>query len=203
MPGLEPELPPQIVEWAESCRAFVKEAVGVELDYTPETLPILDHYVRTKATAEGRQRPSTEIRDLLTPPLGAYFGEVVRRSMAGVRWHAPEQSYEDYRLEFDGIFLHFNPLGVAAETLAGDDVEGFGAHFQILDETRGAVETVLAQNDSVSADDYYSFTIRYETLESLAAVLLSYETKHSPQPRRFGRDVYRAASGELSKGSLS
>lgn len=203
MPESERDIPPQIQEWAESCRAFVKEAVGVELDYTPDTLPLLDHYVRVKATADGARRPSTEIRDLLTPPLGAYFGEVVRRSMAGVRWHAPDEDYEAYRLEFDGIFLHFNPLGVSAETLAGDDVEGFGAHFQILDETRGLVESVLSQNEAVTADDYYSFTVRFETLESVVAALLGYENQHSTQPRRFGRDVYRAASGEVSKGSLS
>jgi hypothetical protein len=199
----DPELPTHIGEWAEACRAFVKESVGIELDYTQETLPILDHYVRTHATGTSVQRANTEIRDLLTPPLGAYFGEVVRRNFPGVRWHAPGEQYEDYRLEFDGIFLHFNPLGVAAEALAEEDAKGYGAHFQILDETRGAVESVLEQHDAVSSEDYYSFTIRYETLESLSAALRRYESEHAAQPRRFGRDVYRAASGEISKGSLS
>ena len=135
-------LPLQIGEWAETCRLFVKEALKLELDYTPDTLPLLDHYVRTKA-----QAPSTEVRDLLAPPLGAYFGEVVRRSMQGVRWHAPDEHYELYRLEFEAVFLHFNPLGIAAEALAGEDVEGFGAHFQILDESREIVEEALARND--------------------------------------------------------
>jgi hypothetical protein len=198
----EAEIPQPIGEWAEACREFVKEALSLELDYTPETLPILDHYVRTRiASAEVPARE--EINALLTPPLGAYFGEVVRRNMPGARWHAPGDAYQDYRLEFDGVFLHFNPLGVAAETLSGDDVEGFGAHFQILDETRDLVESVLSQTDSVASEDYYSFTIRYETLDSMVAVLIGYESHHTAQPRRFGRDVYRAASGELSKGSLS
>jgi hypothetical protein len=191
-------LPLQIGEWAETCRLFVKEALTLELDYTPDTLPLLDHYVRTKA-----QAPSSEVRDLLAPPLGAYFGEVVRRSMQGVRWHAPDEHYELYRVEFEAVFLHFNPLGIAAEALAGEDVEGFGAHFQILDESREVVEEALARNDVVTSDDYYSFTLRYETLELLTSVLIGFESQHAPQPRRFGRDVYRAASGELSKGSLS
>jgi hypothetical protein len=194
----EAAIPPQIGDWAETCRGFVKEALAIELDYTPETLPLLDHYLRTKA-----DQPSDQVRDLLTPPLGAYFGEVVRRSMQGVRWHAPDDQYENYRLEFEGFFLHFNPLGVAAEALAGSDIEDFGAHFQILDESRGAVEEALARNDAVSSEDYYSFSVRFETLELLAAVLLALESQHADPPRRFGRDVYRAASGEFSKGSLS
>jgi hypothetical protein len=194
-------VPPQIEELAKVCREFVKEALGFDLDYTPETLPLLDHYVRNKA-----KYPDEEVRDLLTPPLGAYFGEVVRRSQPGVRWHAPEPDYSDYRIEFEGFFLHFNPLGVALEVMTDEDAEGFGAHFQILDEAQPAIEQALATNDSVSEDDYYSFTVRYETLELVISILLGLESRHSAQPRRFSREVYRAASGVLpgvTKGSLS
>ena len=194
----EAAIPQQIADWAETCRDFVKQTLSLELDYTPDTLPILDHYLRTKA-----EQASDEVRDLLTPPLGAYFGEVVRRSMQGVRWHAAADEYEHYRLEFEGVFLHFNPLGIAAEALVGDDVDGFGANFQILDEAREAVEEALARNDRVTSEDYYSFTIRFETLELVVSVLLTLESQHTPHPRRFGRDVYRAASGEVGSGSLS
>ncbi|MEY4582605.1 MAG: hypothetical protein RL701_7308 [Pseudomonadota bacterium] len=201
---LEPDagLPAQIHEWAEVCRGFVKEALGIELDYTPETLPLLDHYVRSKA-----KPASDEVRGLLTPPLGAYFGEVVRRRLdaEGVRWHAPGDDYEHYRLEFEAFFLHFNPLGVAIEALTDDDATGYGAHFQVLDDARPQVEAALAANESVSAEDYYTFTMRFETLELVAAILLGFEdTQHAGQPRRFSREVYRAATGEAStKDSLS
>jgi len=193
-------LPAQIRDWAEACRTYVKEALGIELDYKPETLPLLDHYVRTKA------QPSTqEVRELLTPTLGAYFGEVVRRNLDadGVRWHAPPGAFEQYRVEFDAFFLCFNPLGVALEVLLGDDAEGYGAHFQLLDQSRPAVEAALAQNDSVSADDYYTFTMRYETLELVVSVLLGLEAQRKDQPHRFGRELYRAAAGEVPKGELS
>jgi len=200
MPEADAAWPAQIRDWAEACRSFVKEALGIELDYTPDTLPILDHYVAAKA------KPATEeVRELLTPPLGAYFGEVVRRSLdaEGVRWHAPGEAYESYRLEFDAFFLCFNPLGVAVEVLMADDAEGYGAHFQLLDESRPAVEDALAQSESVSADDYYTFTMRFETLELVVSVLLGLENKHAAQPRRFSRDVYRAAAGETSSGDVS
>jgi hypothetical protein len=168
----------------------VQEALNLTLDYTPETLPILDHYVRTKAG-----NASGELRELLIPTLGSYFGEVVRRGVQGARWHAPGDTYTEYRVEFDPFFLCFNPLGVAAEVLAGDDVEGYATHFQLLDDARPSVETALANHESVSADDYYSFTTRHETLEFVASVLLGLESAIQGPPRRFGPEVYRAATG--------
>jgi len=202
MSDVETGLPAQILEWAETCRGFVKEALGIELDFTPETLPLLDHYVRSKA------KPASEaVCQLLMPPLGAYFGEVVRRRMGehGVRWHSPGDDYEHHRLEFESVFLHFNPLGVALESLVEEDAAGFGAHFQVLDESRPYIEAALARSEDVSAEDYYTFSMRYETLELVLSVLLHQEElEHKNQPRRFSRDVYRAASGEPSQeGSLS
>jgi hypothetical protein len=200
MAEVDSAVPTQIREWAEACRVFVKEALGIELDFTPETLPLLDHYVRTKA------KPATdEVRDLLTPTLGAYFGEVVRRSLdsEGVRWHTPNDDHANYRLEFEAFFLHFNPLGVAQEVLMEEDAEGFGAHFQILDEARSAVEDALSDSESVSEEDYYTFTMRLETLELVVSILIGLETQHAAQPRRFSREVYRAAAGEAGRGSLS
>jgi hypothetical protein len=197
---VQPEpVPAPIADLAQTCVRFVHEALGLDLDFAPETLPILDHYVRQKAG-----NPTDEIRDLLTAPLGAYFGEVIRRTMEGARWHAPGEAYENYRIEFDPFFLHFNPLGIAAEVLAGEDVEGLSAHFQILDEARGTLEEALARSESVSVDDYYSFTIRFETLELVVSVLSGLEAQQQERPRRFGPEVYSAAVGEASgKGGVS
>jgi hypothetical protein len=185
-----------VEDLAKTCVAYVEKALSLTLDYTPETLPILDHYVRTRAT-----RPKDELADLLQPTLGAYFGEVVRRSLQGARWHAPAEDYAEYRIEFDPFFLCFNPIGVAAEVLAQDDVEGFGTHFQLLDEARPVVEDALAKSESVSVDDYYSFSTRYETLELVADVLMSLESMSQKHPRRFGPEVYRAATGTAPSGS--
>ncbi len=196
------QAPAEIAQWAATCVKFVREALQLELDYTPDTLPVLDHYVRTKVG-----EPTEEVQELLTPPLGAYFGEVVRRHIPTARWHAPGDDYRGYRLEFDGFFLHFNPLGVAIEVLEQEDAGGFGAHFQILDEARPALEDALAHRESVSSDDYYSFTIRYETLELLSSLLAGIESLQPPPPRRFGPEVYRAAAGQsagsVDKSSLS
>ncbi|HKP62705.1 MAG TPA: hypothetical protein VJV78_38480 [Polyangiales bacterium] len=199
-----PEAPAAIADAARVCVKFVQESLQLALDFTPDTLPFLDHYVRTNA---GVGQAAEEVRDLLTPPLGAYFGEVVRRALPGVRWHIPgydPSDYTGYRLEFETIFLHFNPMGIAREALEQTDVPGFGANFQVLDEARQELERALEQAGMISVDDYYTFSVRYETLEHVSAVLSALEVKTQSTPRTFGPEVYRVASGEsLDRGESS
>jgi hypothetical protein len=199
-----PDAPPSIADAAKACVQFVQDSLQLALDFTPDTLPFLDHYVRTHA---GVGQAGEEVRDLLTPALGAYFGEVVRHALPGVRWHVPgydAQDYAGYRLEFETIFLHFNPLGIAREALEQADVPGFGASFQVLDEARGELERALEQAGEVSVEDYYTFSVRYETLEHVSSVLSALEVKTQATPRTFGPEVYRVASGEsLDRGESS
>lgn len=191
----ELEAPPsEIADLAQACVRFVHDALGMELDFTPETLPILDHYLRERAAGA-----KPEIAELIAPAAGAYFGEVVRRSVPGARWHNPEADYAAYRLEYEPFFLCFNPVGVALEVLAEDDVPEVGAHFQVLDDARNAVQESLANTESVNPEDYYTFSVRLEVLQQIADVLWAIESTQS-SPRRFGREVYAAATGQRVTG---
>jgi hypothetical protein len=183
--------PSEIADLADSCVRFVQDALGLRLDYTPETLPVLDHYLR-----EGARGAKPEVLALLAPASGAYFGETVRRNMPGARWHCPpEREYRDFRLEFDPFFLCFNPIGVAVEVLTMEDASGFGAHFQVLEEARGALASALEARDDVESESYYTFSMRWEVLEQVGDLLSAIESQQR-KPRRFGPEVYRAASGE-------
>lgn len=182
--------PPEIADLAASCVRFVTEALALTLDYTPETLPVLDHYVRERVTDDS----PPEIVELIARTAGAYFGELVRRCLPGARWHAPDGAYSDFRIEFDPFFLCFNPIGVAQEVIVMDDVSGWGAHFQVLDDARIAVAQALGTVEDVAPDDYYTFSMRLEVLQQIADVLGGLEATQS-SPRHFGRDVYAAAAG--------
>lgn len=184
--------PPEVGDLAQACVRFVHDALGLTLDYTPETLPILDHYLREG----GRTRQ--ELIDLLTPAAGAYFGEVVRRHMPGARWHSPAGDYAGYRLEFAPFFLCFNPLGVAREVLTQRAAEGWGAHFQVLDDARERVRQSL-ESTPVAPEDYYTLSVRLEALEQIGDLLTALESTQKER-RTFGPDVYRAASGEPAGG---
>lgn len=190
-PGNEP--PTGIGDLARSCVRFVKDALGIELDYSSDTLPVLDHYIRSRLEVSG-----DEILGLLAPTTGAYFGEVVRRGMAGARWHTAGELYPSYRLEFEPFYLCFNPIGIAVEVITRMDAGDWSAHFSMLDEARATVEHALDQNPSVEEDDYYTFSVRFEVLQQVAELLGAIESR-LPGPRRtFGPEVYRAAHGERS-----
>jgi hypothetical protein len=180
----------EVTDLAASCVRFVNEALGLTLDYTPDTLPILDHHLR-----EGGRLAKAEIQQLLAPAAGAYFGEVVRRAMPGVRWHSPDGDYPGHRLEFEAFFLCFNPMGVVMEVLTMAEAVGWGAHFQVLDEARELLARALQANEGVPPEDYYTLSVRFETLEQIADLLGALESRQ-PKPRHFGPDVYRAAAGD-------
>lgn len=185
------EPPSPIGDLAQSCVRFVKDALGIELDYTGDTLPVLDHYIRSRLEAS-----SDEILGLLAPTTGAYFGEVVRRGMGGARWHTTGEAYPSYRLEFESFYLCFNPIGIAVEVITRMDAGDWSAHYAVLDDARASIEHTLRQNPAVEEDDYYTFSVRYEVLQQVAELLGAIESR-LPGPRRmFGPDVYRAAHGE-------
>jgi len=184
------EVPVVITQLSEGCVRFVQQALNLPLDFTPETLPILDHYVRERGR-DGRE----EIVELLAPPTGAYFGEVVRRTLGYVRWHCPGEEYDRFRLELEPFFLSFNPIGVAIEVIRQGQATGPGAHFDVLDEARDLLKETLSKHARVPTEDYYTFSMRYEVLEQVAEVLFALESTRKER-RHFGADVYRAASGE-------
>jgi hypothetical protein len=196
-PSVEPSAPPVIAQLADGCVRFVQQALNLPLDYTPETLPILDHYVRERGR-DGRE----EIAGLLAPPTGAYFGEVARRSLSHVRWHCHGDEYDSFRLEFEPFFLSFNPIGVATEVIREGQATGPGAFFDVLDEARDLLKEALAKHARVPTEDYYTFTMRYEVLEQVTALLFALEAERKER-RHFGPEVYRAARGEPTFGKLS
>jgi hypothetical protein len=190
------EVPVVIEQLSDGCVRFVQQALNLPLDYTPETLPILDHYVRERGQlGEGRARE--EALELLAPATGAYFGEVVRRTMGYVRWHCPGDEYDRFRLEFEPFFLSFNPLAVATEVIRKGQATAPGAFFDVLDEARDMLKEALNKHARVPTEDYYTFSMRYEVLEQVAEVLFALEGARKER-RHFGPEVYRAARGESS-----
>src|SRR5688500_505633 len=67
--------PPQhVAELALACVEYVRRSTDSTLDWTPDTLPFLDAWVR-----QAREQPRPEVVQLLAPAVGAYFGEVIRK----------------------------------------------------------------------------------------------------------------------------
>ncbi len=183
--------PGGILDLAAAGAEYVQRAVGVDVDYGPETLPLVDHYART-FPADAKP----EVLALVVPALGAYFGEVVRRTLGGCRWHLGDDEHAGTRLEFEHYFMHFNPIGVALEAITRRAIEGSGAHFGLLEEDRTAVAEALERTGPVRDDDYWRLAVRFEVLEQALSVLEARALSRGELGRTFGPEVYRTALDE-------
>jgi hypothetical protein len=163
---MAPTPPPgEVFERAERTVEQVKAATGITLDYTPETLPVLDHYLHEVPEA----RP--EILALLAETAGAYFGEVVRRSLGGV-WE------EDGTLTLDGD-IRFSPSAMVAEAIRSGAIEEVDSEFTVPDAVRPAVEDALARAGEVDEEEYYSLSGRFETMLLVVHTVVGARAGHS------------------------
>ncbi len=160
-PGFE-GVPAPIVELCQACVEYVKRSVGIELDYEPETLSLVDHYAReVRSTLAGRP----EVLPLVGQAIGAYFGEVARRALNGF-WRLPSQNYQDWQLCGAAAFVALNPIGVGFDAVVGGDVhDGPRSVLRVALEDRDAVSARLAGLPPVDEDEYFSLCTRLEVLE--------------------------------------
>lgn len=149
----------EVVDLAGACVAAVQNAIGVELDFTQDTLPVLDHYA---ALVES---PRTEVISLLAPMCGAYFGEVLRRHLRDGRWITPSADHSKWSLRFGLCSLEINPIGVAVEVLTDADAPDWGAVLKTETTERALVERALDVYGEVRTLDYYTFGVRFEAVE--------------------------------------
>lgn len=155
--------PPGVVfDLAERAVDFVRRTLGVPLDYTPETLPLLDHYVRSVP----KERP--ELTDLVACAAGAYFGEVLRRQLGG-RWDTSAAEPWGWRV-VTTLGVTMSPVAFAEEVLLLGPAPEHDGSFEVPEQARPLVEEVLASRE-VSDEEFYSFSGRIEALEAVADLL--------------------------------
>ena len=179
--------PPQnVLELAASCVRFVGQKYNVALDFTPETLPVVDQYVRD-AQKEIGARPETMA--VLSATVGAYLGEVMRREF-GAFWFA-EGDYAAWRLYFTHVYLACNPLGMVLEALDPEEAEGWHAHFEIDPGDADVVAERLAKLPEVEAELFSMPTTRLEALTVVFEALRAHMESQNTGDVRFGPDDYR------------
>jgi hypothetical protein len=156
-------LPPPgaIHELAERAVEFVRRALGLVLDYTPETLPLLDHYLR------GVPREQPETVALVAGAAGAYFGEVARRALDG-DWEQTEDEPTEWTLVLSGG-LRVVPGVLATEAILVEDTGP--PSYDVPPADRAAVEAALDARGAVAEDEYYALSGRLEVMRLIADAL--------------------------------
>jgi hypothetical protein len=156
------DAPAAVRDLARACLAYVRASVGIDLDLTPDTLPLLDHYL-----SEARDRRG-EVRPLVAAAAGAYFGELIRRQYP-CRWVLPSpEAPEGWRLEFERVFLYLHPVALALEAIERVEALDGGAGFSVREQDRPALAATLATLGDVDADEFYLLATRFDVLGAVA-----------------------------------
>ncbi|MBA3463784.1 MAG: hypothetical protein H0T46_27760 [Deltaproteobacteria bacterium] len=165
---MDDPVPPRVREYAEQVVTYVRTALGITLEYDSDTLPVLDHYLRTVEETAATTQPAT--LQLVISTSGAYFGEVVRRRLGG-RWELGPEDIEWRMVLPTG--LNFAPAGFVAAAIAQADLDDLDSELDAPPRMRPYVQQALQRMGEVSLDDYYSLCGRLDTLEHVHEVLVA------------------------------
>lgn len=154
------EFPDRVRELADRCVEAVQRAHAFTMDYSEESLAMLDHYVT--AVPEDKR----EVIDLVAPLVGAYFGEVARRRLGG-RWKTPGLEPSSWSIELAAVPLSFSPLGMAAEAIVEGELPGYDSAVR-TGSMEEPVRQMLEVAPPLPEDQFYSLTGRLEALEQIA-----------------------------------
>jgi hypothetical protein len=158
-PDATADPPQEVAEMAAACVRFVASRYQSPLDFTPDTLSLLDHWLRD-ARADIAARPEAAI--LVQSAAGAYLGEVVRRQF-GARWVSGGEPQE-WRLCLSTVYCAFNPLGMAREALLLAAADGWHAHLELDPGERDAVEARLEALPAADDEEFYAPSTRFDIL---------------------------------------
>jgi hypothetical protein len=165
---MDDPVPPRVREYAEQVVTYVRNALKVTLEYDSDTLPVLDHYLRSVEETAVTTQPAT--LQLIIATSGAYFGEVVRRRLGG-RWELSPEDIEWRMVLPTG--LNFAPAGFVAAAIAQADLDDLDSEIDAPPRMRPYVQQALQRMGEVSLDDYYSLCGRLDTLEHVHEVLVA------------------------------
>lgn len=167
-PPLEPLPPPpeRVAELCAACMRFVASKYKVALDGTPDTLSLLDQYVREAREAYAERPESLEV---VAPAIGVYLGEVMRQAFRAEWFCAGD--LDTWRLYFENVYLAFNPVGMGREAVTMVEAEGWHAHLTLDPGERDEIEARLAAIPEVDEGEYYLPTTRIDVITAVVETL--------------------------------
>jgi hypothetical protein len=161
--------PDWIRELGFACRQYVWSKVKIELDGTPETLPVLDHYV---SLIRGDLQAGPHAEPLVTRAVAAYFGTVLAMGIDGF-WKVSSQSDElGWWICARPVYLALNPVAVAYDVIAATaEHSGPASELQLDRLEYDFVMQRLARLPQLTEEEYFTFSARYEAVDIAVAAL--------------------------------
>jgi len=165
------DTPQEIATAAQRFVLHVGNRLKFKLDFTSDTLPVVDHFISDLVREESggvipcaSDRAKLPLIHLMAPLAGAYFGEVVRSAFPA-RWRFTNHSSQSWRLEFSAFFLRFNPAGTAADVIAGKVIESWAGSIVTSPELTKHLRERLAAAPPLPENDFFTFATHYESIQ--------------------------------------
>ncbi len=159
-------LPQHVCDLNSMCIQAVEQTLGFTLDNSPETLPLLDHYLRSHAETH-----AFEQHELLAVTAGSYFAQTLSLAFQGVHLDVPQENYEHWRVRLCDNLFCFNPVGLAHEVIRQDSMPGSHAHFEVHESYKELAQACFEQWGMIRHEDFYTLSVRFECAEQLIVTL--------------------------------
>lgn len=165
------QLPEEINQLVGRCIAHVHKRFNLELDFTSDTLSVLDFFIEEVVKDEYRGNvppqghPSRmNMVHLFAPTFAAYFGAVLHKQFGG-RFRHTEKDEKDWRFEFDSFFVRLNPVAIAASVIAKQEIEGLSSVLYSSAKLMPKLQERLDAAPDVSEQEFYSFCTVFESCQ--------------------------------------
>jgi hypothetical protein len=185
--GRSSDPPEKVADLANACARFVAARYGVPLGFDPDTLSLLDQWLR-----DARAGATPETLELAAAAAGAYLGEVIRRQF-GANWQA-EGDYPSWRLYLVPVYCAFNPVGMAREALLLAPADGWHAHFELDSADEEAIAERLRALPEVDEDEFYAPSTRFDVVDIVVSALQEAQRHRGLADVTFDADDYHDRS---------
>ncbi|MBN2715788.1 MAG: hypothetical protein JXX14_08030 [Deltaproteobacteria bacterium] len=172
------QLPENIEQLTERCRAHVLKRFSLELDFTSETLSVLDFFVEDLVKDENKgTRPAPghlsrmNMVHLFAPTFGAYFGAMLSHLYGGEFRHT-DKDITLWRFEFSDFFLRLNPVAVAASVIARQEVDGLSSVLRASAKQMPRLQERFDAAPEVPESDFFTFCTCLESIQIAREFLL-------------------------------
>ncbi|MBN2344642.1 MAG: hypothetical protein JXX29_13330 [Deltaproteobacteria bacterium] len=171
MNELQHQMPEEINQLVERCRAHVQKRFNIELDFTSDTLSVLDFFVEEMVKEEnngvcppGGHPARMNMIHLFAPTFAAYFGAVLTNHFGG-RFRHVEKDVSEWRFEFETFLVRFNPVAVAANVIAKTEVKGLDSILHSSAKLMPKLQERFDAAPDVLEDDFFSFCTFFESIQ--------------------------------------
>ena len=175
-------------EYCDMLVSAVREAVDYGLDYSIETLPVVDHYV---SLIQKDSQTRDEVVILVASMAGVYFGEVLKRRF-GAEWHLHDTSDPfTWELFFTSCPLAIRPVHISYEIITRREDSAIDSSLRTAPARQKILYDYFESLGQVTEDEFFSFSGRTEILMAALDLLSEIERFIAEQegrsPKRFGK----------------